>query len=93
MEMNPPSVKPANESFRNVRVNLSENESRPRYFCPNGHLDWGAHPDDDTNYCLCHACKRLAERGWELFHIHKYITDEKTGESVPWGLVTIEPEK
>ena len=70
-----------------VRIDLSEEEERWRYRCPNGHA--GSSWSPTNGHIYCHSCRRQMDAGEDVTPEHFELLDAKTGRTVPWSSVEL----
>lgn len=73
-----------------VTIDRTNTAEKWRYTCPEGHTDWSP-----TNQHLwCYTCSRHNEHGKDVDPEFWSLSDQKTGEEIPWAVVeVITPEE
>lgn len=68
-----------------VEIDRSNDATRYRYTCPEGHVDWSP----TNSHAWCYSCSRIAEQGHDVDPEFYAVVDQKTGEKVSWTRVEL----
>jgi hypothetical protein len=68
-----------------VEIDLTDEQDRMRYRCPNGHTSW----TPTNSHLWCKSCSEAAQHGADIEAEHYDVFDAKHEIEIPWGAVEL----